>query len=276
MKSKPEQSNPANSQKRIKQTLLFLGLTVVAWLVLAYQILPAYWQHYEYQQGLVGQSMLTHTKQGIAGDPINVGLIGSKRDVICAFNAAGWEPADPVTFRTSVKIIGSVVLNRPYKTAPVSPLLYNGKREDLAFQKQDGKSANHRHHIRLWNVLNNGAEGRPVWLGGATYDKSVGLSHYTLQVTHHIAAAIDDERDFISTDLSEAGVVTDIYQISGIGPTLMGRNGNGDRYFTDGEVVFSALAEDCQSQPGKQPTTKPAGAIIRLKDMFWKHLRLVL
>ena len=27
-----------------------------------------------------------------------------------------------------------------------------------------------------------------------------------------------------------------IYQVTGIGPTLIGRNGGGDRYYTDGEI----------------------------------------
>ena len=55
--------------------------------------------------------------------------------------AAGWFPADPVTWRTSVEIVGSVVLDRPYHDAPVSPLYYQGKKEQLAFEKPDGKSA---------------------------------------------------------------------------------------------------------------------------------------
>ena len=40
------------------------------------------------------QEMLTVTPQGIPGDPINVGLVGSKSDVLHAFAAAKWDPAD--------------------------------------------------------------------------------------------------------------------------------------------------------------------------------------
>ena len=90
--------------------------------------------------------------------------------------------------------MGGVLLHRPYPTAPVSPLFYDGRREDLAFQKPDGTSPARRHHVRFWRVLDSGEEGPPVWLGAATFDRSVGLSRYTGQVTHHIGADIDAER----------------------------------------------------------------------------------
>ena len=64
--------------------------------------------------------------------------------------------ADPVTLRTSIEIVGSVVLDRPYHDAPVSPLYYQGKKEQLAFEKPDGRSADRRHHVRLWLVLEKG------------------------------------------------------------------------------------------------------------------------
>ena len=97
--------------------------------------------------------------------------------------AAGWYPADPVTARSSVEIAGSVLLDRPYRRAPVSPLFYLGRPEDLAFEKPDGQSADRRHHVRFWKVLDQGQEKRPVWLGDATFDRGVGVSHYTGAIT---------------------------------------------------------------------------------------------
>src|SRR6266702_4563328 len=92
--------------------------------------------------------------------------------------------------RTSFESVGSVVLDRPYHDAPVSPLYYNGKKEQLAFEKPDGSSADKRHHVRLWLVLEKATDGRPVWLGSVTFDRGVGLSHDTGQVTHHIGPDI--------------------------------------------------------------------------------------
>jgi hypothetical protein len=211
------------------------------WLALAYVILPLAWTHYERQPGLAAQPMRTATADGIPGDPINVGAVGTREDVVRAFGRAGWSPADAITLRSSIEIAASVVLDRPDVTAPVSPLFYDGRQQDLAFEKQEGASADRRHHIRFWKVMDAGVEGRPVWLASATFDRGVGLSHYTGQITHHIAADVDAERDFVIAQLTQAGAVSQVYEVTGSGPTLLGRNGGGDRFFTDGEVKMAVL-----------------------------------
>src|SRR6202000_2676120 len=174
-----------------KRGFFVLATAAIIYMLLAYVVLPALWTHREHEPGLASLPMVTHTANGIPGDALNVGLVGVEADVLRAMEAAGWFPAEPVTFRTSIEIIGSVVLDRPYRDAPVSPLYYQGKPEQLAFEKPDGKSADRRHHVRFWLALDAGVSGRPVWLGAATYDRGVGISHYTGQVTHHIGADID-------------------------------------------------------------------------------------
>ena len=136
---------------------LFL-FAVTAYTLLAYLVLPAVWSHYEHQKKLAELPMVTRTAQGIPGDPINVGLVGGSKDVLCAMQAAGWFAADPMTLRSSLEIAGSVLLDRPYRDAPVSNLYYLGRREDLAFEKPVGNSADRRHHVRLWKVLEVGQE----------------------------------------------------------------------------------------------------------------------
>jgi hypothetical protein len=161
-------------RSRLDRALRFSLFVVLVYTGLAYLVLPELWSHYEHQRGLANLPMVTYTAQGIPGDPINVGLIGDAKDVLCAMQAAGWYPADRVTLRSSIEIVGSVLLDRPYRDAPVSPLFYLGRREDLAFEKPDGNSADRRHHVRFWKVLEQGEEKRPVWLGDATFDRSVG------------------------------------------------------------------------------------------------------
>ena len=112
--------------------------------------------------------MVTRTAQGIPGDPINVGLVGDDKDVLCAMQAAGWCPADPVTLRSSIEIAGSVLLDRPYPDAPVSPLFISIAAR-IWRSKSRRQSPDHRHHVRFWKVLDEGEEQRPVWLGAVTY-----------------------------------------------------------------------------------------------------------
>jgi hypothetical protein len=246
----------------------FLGLLAAAiafYVTVSYLILPATWSRIEREPGLSKLAMLTATGQGIPGGPINVGFLGTHEDLIRAFHAAGWYPADPITLRTSVEIIGSVLLDRPYKSAPVSPLFFEGRQQDLAFEKPEGISADRRQHVRLWSILAKGADARPVWLGAVTFDSGVTLSRDTGQVTHRIAPDIDKERGRLIGDLNQAHMITAIFQMRGIGPTLNGRNGEGDPYYTDGEIWMAQLVN-----AGKETETlaemRPAPALIQMKD----------
>jgi hypothetical protein len=260
---------------RLRRAALITCVAIAAYVVVAYFVLPALWTHYEHQKGLAGLPMVTRTAQGIPGDPINVGLIGSEKDIVCAMHAAGWYPADPITLRSSLEIAGSVLLDRPYRDAPVSHLYYQGRREDLAFEKPAGASADTRHHVRFWKVLDKGVEGRPVWLGDATFDRSVGISKYTGAVTHHIGADIDAERQLLATTLETAGMVDAKYQVTGVGPTVAGRNGGGDLYYTDGEVWLLTLVVACAKRSGPVLDI-PSPMATEIKDDIWQQVRSAL
>ena len=256
----------------LMRVAMVLGLCLSGYLALAYLVLPALWSHYEHQPGLQGRPMKTVTAQGIPGGPLNIGLVGSRDDVVRAWGLAGWYPADPITLKTSLEIAESVLLHRQYTDAPVSNLFYDGRQQDLAFEKPVGGSADERHHVRLWMTLKNGAEQRPVWLGSATFDRGVGISRYTGQITHHIAPNIDAERDLVIAELSRAGVLMQIYQVSGIGPTINGRNGEGDRYFTDGEITVGVIRPQAMAEGGL-PDRKPSPIAIELKNSIWSSFR---
>jgi hypothetical protein len=244
------------------------GALVGLYFLLAYIVLPLTWRHYEHQKSLAGVTMITRTANGIPGDPINVGLVGSRDDVLCAMNAAAWDPADPITLRSSIEIVGSVLLDRPYRDAPVSHLYYNGKRQDLAFEKPVGTSADRRHHVRLWRVLERGQEGRAVWLGAATFDRGVGLSRDDGRVTHHIAPDIDADRDLLTADLKTAKVVETIYEVTGIGPTVDGHNGEGDAYYTDGDIKTSVLVEGCNRRAAAVAVLDNP-PLVAMKNLAW-------
>jgi LssY C-terminus len=249
----------------VHRSLRLLATLVALYIFASYLVLPATWARIEHEPDLSRHTMLTATAQGIPGDPINVGLVGDREDVVRAFHAAGWYPADPITLRTSVEIIGSVLLDRPYRTAPVSPLFFDGRREDLAFEKPVGSSADRRQHVRLWLMLASGADARPVWLGSATFDSGVTLSRDTGQVTHRIAANVDAERDQLITGLNDARMVTSLYQMKGIGPTLTGRNGEGDPYYSDGEIWVARLAAG-GAEAGKPAVMEAPPALIQIKN----------
>jgi hypothetical protein len=212
------------------------------YLAVAYVAAPEFWWFRD--TGLSRPDMRTTTPQGIPGDPINVGLVGSREEVLRAFAAAGWRPADAITLKTSIDIGLSVVLHRPDPDAPVSTLIFEGRRQDLAFEKPVGGSADQRHHVRFWlsPPLEPGGDG-PLFLGSASFDRGVGFSHDTGQITHHIGPNLDAERDLVIDDLAEAGWIRSTYEVEGSGATLHGRNGGGDPFFTDGMVRIGRLGQ---------------------------------
>ena len=136
----------------------------------------------------------------------------------------------------------SVVFDRPDTEAPVSTLLYDGRKQDLAFEKPVGESADQRHHVRFWRTKPAADDPRPLWLGAASFDRGVGLSHDTGQITHHIGPDLDAERDNLMRDLENAGQLQSTYEIPGSGATTTGRNGGGDPFFTDGEAWWRPAA----------------------------------
>ena len=103
-------------------------------------------------------------------------------------------------------------------------------------------SPRRRNHVRLWLIGKPDALGRPVWIGAASYDERVGLSHTTGQITHHIAPDVDVERDHLFASLQQAGTLSDTFKVEGFHKVLRGRNGGGDPWYTDGSLWVGTLA----------------------------------
>jgi hypothetical protein len=155
--------------------------------------------------------------------------------------AGGWHPADPITLKSSLRIAESSIFHRAYIDAPVSNLFLYGRKEDLAFEKPAGPDASKRHHVRFWKAPAVDDKGRPCWFGAVTFDRSVGLSHTTGQITHHIAADLDTERDALIDDLQHAGRIDRVDWKDDFQPQGNGRNGGGDRWQTDKRLPVAVL-----------------------------------
>lgn len=233
---------PARRGRRRKITL-FLAAFLCGYVTVAYLAMPFLWERFVRRHPSVDDIPgVTQTSAGIPGDPVNVALIGTKQQVVDILQAAHWYAADPLSLRSDVEIAAATVLDRPYDAAPVSSLYLFGRKEDLAFEKPDGASPQHRNHVRFWKSDKTDPDGRPMWMGSATYDKGVGLSHTTGQITHHIAADVDTERDRLFTDLQATGDLAEAYVEPGFHKVLKGKNGGGDPWETDGDLKVGVIA----------------------------------
>lgn len=220
---------------------LSAGLLVV-YLLVAYVVMPLVWKRYVHRHpALDDVPGITETATGIPGDPINVALIGTKDDVERVLLAATWYPADKLGLRSDVRIAADTILERSYDEAPVSSLYLFGRKEDLAFEQPVGDDPRQRNHVRFWRSRKVDPDGRPVWVGSATYDERVGLSHTTGEITHHIAADVDAERDHLFKDLQQTGDLSETYVVDGFHKVCDGRNGGGDPWHTDGNLKVGVI-----------------------------------
>ncbi len=132
----------------------------IAWLLLAYLVLPVFWRHYEHQPAVQTAPKTTLTPQGIPGDPLNVGLIATEQEVV---------------------------------------------------------------------------------------------------------------RAVLGADLANSGWVTEEFQVTGVGATLLGRNGGGDRYYTDGELTIGLLAREPSQALSPSRLKNPAP--VPIKNPLWSAIR---
>jgi hypothetical protein len=228
-----------------------VGLVVV-WLVLAYLIIPMAWSRYAKRHPSFDDNpRVTQTADHLPGDPLNVALIGSKSEIQAAMAAAQWFAAADLGLESDLKIAADTVLSRPDDNAPVSSLYLFGRKEDLAFEHPVGDNPRHRHHVRLWKTDDTAANGRAKWIGSAVYDKRVGLSHTTGEITHVTAPDIDAERDYMFDCLKATNRLTDHFEIPDFHHQLEGRNGGGDPWRTDGSLYVGVVAEEAD-QPANE------------------------
>jgi hypothetical protein len=181
----------------------------------------------------------TRTSDGLLGDPVNLAFQGTGEQIRAALETAGWTRAEPVTMASSWRIIRSTLTRRSYDEAPVSPLFLFGRQQDFAYQQEvDGNPAQ-RHHVRFWRCPDDWLlpGGRRVdWLAAGTFDTSVGLSLFTLQVTHRIDADTDVERDHIVRTVTDADPRVAVDVIADFATGYHARNGGGDSIRTDGDL----------------------------------------
>ena len=239
-----------------------LFLLIPFWALVAYLVLPRL-------QTLITSVYVpgyfiarTRTSDGLLGDPVNLAVDGSARQIHEAMTACGWVLADDITVRSSWGIVLSSVLRRSYPAAPVSPLRLFGRRQCLAYQQEVEGNAAQRHHVRFWRcpdgwLLPGGH--RVQWLGAGTYDRAVGLSLFTLQVTHKIDADIDVERDYIVDSIRYHVPDVGVRVLENFSTGYHSRNGGGDAIRTDGDLPVLDLRR--VPVPEASAAELPAGVV---------------
>lgn len=234
-------------------------LFVVVWFITAYLALPRlhriltslYVPNY-----FIGR---TRTADGLLGDPVNLAVRGSEMQLHQAMAAAGWTRADAITLRSSWRIIVATLTRRSYPHAPVSSLFLFGRRQDFAYQQEVDGNPGQRHHVRFWRCPQGWLlpGGHQVdWLAAGTYDSSVGVSLFTLQITHKIDENIDIERDHIVHTVIAASPEVRVANLENFSTGYHSRNGGGDSVQTDGNLLVLEVDQvEVDTSHGQGPST---------------------
>lgn len=227
--------------RAVRALLLFL----LIYFAIAYLLIPLFSsRYYQRHPTFDDNPRITTTSDGHPGDPLNIAIIGTKEQVEAIMKAAKWYPAAALGLKSDLAIAADSVLSRPDDEAPVSNLFLFGRKEDLAFEQPVGDNPRQRHHVRFWKIDGAEVDGSPVWIGSASYDERVGLSHTTGQITHHIDGDVDKERNHLFAELKQTGELEDEYTVDDFHTEREGRNGGGDRWFTDGKLDVAVVAEN--------------------------------
>jgi hypothetical protein len=174
-------------------------------------------------------------------DKTNLMFIGSREELMAAFEAAGWATAEKLNAKTGLETFQAIAEGRGYQQAPVSTLLLDGKKPDVVFQKQNNTFAQ-RHHMRIWMRPDLFA-GKPVWVAAATHDIGIDFSAQNRTFIHKIDPKIDQERAKVVNDLLMTEKVEGLALVDRPAVPTESMNATGDKLETDGAmavVLFKA------------------------------------
>jgi len=198
---------------------------------------------------------LTHAQSVITDDtdekhePVNLFVAGTRAELKQALEAQGWEMADELDSESGFKTVFTVfnkltslskLVNFNYESSPVSDMFLDGKRHEMAFNKNNRHDMA-RDHLRLWPSAQKDATGRPIWAIAATRDTAMHIHLKDKRGGHETDPAIDGERDLIMSDLLASGRVRD-WQVAKAEPTPADEAHIARKYRTDGNLYVVDLA----------------------------------
>lgn len=171
------------------------------------------------------------TPDGFASDPLNVGIIATRRQLITAMESAGWYVADRHSFKNVFRMVMGTLLGQVYRHAPVSAMYLFGRKQDIAFEIPIENNPGHRHHVRFWATTFEKKKRLSVhgiawhhrrqhvfgdnllWVGAASLDTGLNIIRHNLQITHMIDPDTDSERELIVKQLKTTGAAAGVESI---------------------------------------------------------------
>lgn len=203
---------------------------LLAYILAAYVMIPAIIRLYRIIRPPDHLPLYCVTPDGFASDPLNIGVIATRRELIEVMEKAGWHVADPHTARNMLRVILSIIFGRSYPNAPMSSLYLFGRKQDIGFEIPTGEIGG-RHHVRFWATTYEKKKGLNVhgihwhnrrahvqddellWVGAASLDVGFNIIRHNFQLTHMIDPDTNRERELIIRQLQADGRIKKIEEV---------------------------------------------------------------
>lgn len=237
--------------QRLDQRLPLFFALMITYLISAYVILPKVIQITLLISRKGRIPRFTRAKDGLPVDPVNIILVGTKKQLKNVFKKIKWSDVDRVTIKSCFKMIRTFIFKKPYAQAPFSSLFLFGRKQDVGFQQSIDNSPRKRHHIRFWGTntdkiidpldIKYWTKKQKIdyskvftWIGAASEDLGFGLTKLTYQVTHRVDHNVDKERNYILSALKKANCIEKIKYYNP-GTFKVGK------YTSDGRIAVAKL-----------------------------------
>lgn len=203
--------------------LPIVAALIITYILAAYVLIPAFIRLARIFFPSRHLPLYCITPDGFASDPLNIGLIGTRQELIEAMTKSGWHEADSHTFHNLLRAALSTVYGWDYAKAPMSSLYLFGRKQDIGFQIPiKDAPAGSRHHVRFWateyeegTILSVHSidwrhrkehvhDDRLLWVGASSRDVGVAFIRHNAQITHMIDPDTDSERELIVNQLRDA------------------------------------------------------------------------
>jgi nitrate reductase gamma subunit len=204
-----------------------LGIAIfVTYVLAAYVLIPAIIRLVRVVVPADHLPLYCVTPDGFASDPINIGIIGTREQLVTAMEQIGWHEAAAHNVRNTLREALSTVYGWSYPNAPMSHLYLFGRHQDIGFSIPIEDQQGARHHVRFWGATYEESQrlsarsihwhnrqahvraDRLLWVGSASRDVGIAYIRHNFQLTHMIDPDTDSERRLIADQLHQANLAT--------------------------------------------------------------------
>src|SRR5271166_1178363 len=185
--------------------------------------------------------------EGREGDMLNLVFVAQQADLQDAFARAGWVKTD----KWKPVFVWHLLRHRTNDTQlPMARFYLFGRVQDYSYALPDPDAVvSRRHHLRIWKTGYT-MHGTPIWAGAATHDVAIEIAKRGRLINHRIDPAVDAERDFVGTNLTDTSSVSRQEYLHSADPVFQAQTASGEAYHSDSRILLLNLHQIALAKTG--------------------------